>query len=221
MPIWPTASLISPILLLERLIATGEAEVADPQSAILKLQGYTFQSNSQAERITQNINKKLIFQRHAKTYNQLLPELSSWKTHSKLHTYSHLNPGTMLTGLRAPSSLCSSTKTSTLHLWFIISDTKQRSETACASWNFLWKQNPRVHLDAAQPFTAVEPHSTDSKFSLAWCKCKLSITRVSLIDSRSILGFCNPSSGHLNEVNRSFALTKDRKIEPSSHFTPI
>lgn len=131
-----------------------------------------------------------------------------------LHTWSHLNPGTMLTGLRAPSSQGSSTNTSLWHLWFIISDIKQRSGATCALWNFIWNRTSfflRVHLEPAQPFTAVEPQRTESKFSLTWCKCKLSITRVSLIDSRSILGSCNPSSGHLNEATEALPLQRTER----------
>lgn len=146
LPIWQTAPLISPILLLERL-RTGEAEVANPrQFHTHRLQGYIFHSSSQAERTTQNINKKRILPKTCQNPESVIscriPGLSSLGIHRVLRTYSHLNPSAMLTSLRTPSSLSSS---ATHPLCTCGSSSLTLSKVRpCALWNFLWKQNPRV-----------------------------------------------------------------------------
>lgn len=97
---------------------------------------------------------------------------------------------------------------------------KGRSEATCGLWNFLWKQVLFFSQDpneSCPSFAAAQPWIIEEKFSPKWCKCKLSITRIVLFDSKSILGFCNPWSGQLTEVNRSFALASGRKMEPTSH----
>lgn len=137
-----------------------------------------------------------------------------------LHTWSHLNPGTMLTGLRAASSQGSSTNTSLWHLWFIISDIKQRSGATCASWNFIWKQNlffPKGPTRTCPTLYSCGAPENREQIQSYVVQMQAEHNQSFSHWFQEYFGILQPLIWPSQWSNRSFALAKDRKTELSSH----